>query len=352
MLSLFIQENMTVALGFTLLDSLWEGVVLAFLTGMIMVFTRRSRAAVRYNLLVGALALFFLAVSFTFLYEMGRHTVPPGNWPGSRVGSWIDGRIGSWIRDHAGMVAAVWLAVISLKLIKLSFDLFTLQRLKVVRARPLEADLQRRVNGLASGLGIQRVIRVLESAVVRAPLVIGYIRPVVLIPAGMIARLAPEDLEVILLHELAHICRADYLVNIFLRIISILLFFNPAALWVSYLIRAERENCCDDMVIRHTGNKINYIRALVHFEEQRASSFAMAFGGSVGILPRVQRLAAGYSRTLNKTELFILSLLLVLTCFFVGLHADISARASPAMEAKLKAEAAAAGRQQPSGPYP
>ena len=362
MLSLFIQENITVALGFTLLHSLWEGVGLAFLTGLIIVSTRRSGATLRYNLLVGVLALFIIGVFFTFLYEMGQPAASSGGWAGSGAGGWMGSRVGAWIGEHAGMVTAVWLAVICLKLTKLSFDLYTLQRLKVVRVKPLEADLLERVNSLADGLGIGKAIRVLESGIVRAPLVIGYIRPVILIPAGMIVRVAPEDLEVILLHELAHIRRTDYLVNIFLRIISILLFFNPAVLWVSSLIRTERENCCDDMVIRHTGNKIDYIRALLHFEEQRAPSYAMAFGGGSGILPRMERLAAGYSRTLNKLELFLLSVLLVLTCFFVGLRADISVRASPAMqaapadgsraappdrsqtaamEAKLKAEAAA-----------
>jgi len=319
MLSLFIQEKITVALGFTLLHSLWEGVGLAFLTGMIMAFTRRSGAAVRYNLLMSALVLFVVGVFFTFLYEMEQHTTSQADWVGSRIGGWIG--------EHAGMIAAVWFGVMCMKLIKLSFDLYALQRLKVVRVKPLAEHLQVRAKHLADGLGIRKIIRIVESGIVRVPLVIGYIRPVILIPAGMIARVTPEDLEVILLHELAHIRRMDYLVNIFLRIVSILLFFNPAVLWVSSLIRTERENCCDDLVIRHTGDKVDYIRALLHFEEQRAPSYAMAFGGSSRMLSRVERLAAGYSRTLNRMELLILTLLLVLTCYFMG-HPVFSMRAS------------------------
>ena len=367
---LFIQENITVALGFTLLHSLWEGAGLAFFAGLVLVFTRRSGASVRYNLLGGALALFVAVVFFTFLYEVGQATVLHGSQADSFGGSWAGSRISGWIGDHAGIVAAIWLVVICLKLIRLSFDLYTLQRLKMVRIKPLDVDLLQRVHMLADGLGISKVIRVLESGIVKAPLVIGYIRPVILIPAGLIAKMAPEDLEAILIHELAHIRRADYLINIFLRIVSILLFFNPAVLWVSSLIRAERENCCDDMVIRHTGDRLDYIRALVRFEEHRAPSYAMAFGGGGRILPRVERLAAGYSRTLNKVELFVLSALLVLTCFFAGLRPSfyrgqvapgqvhISTRAGTltpdgshdpppegsqpaAMEAKLKAEAAA-----------
>jgi beta-lactamase regulating signal transducer with metallopeptidase domain len=231
------------------------------------------------------------------------------------------------------MIASVWFAVIGIKLIMLSFDLYTLQRLKVVRVRPLEAGLLQRVNHLAGELGIKKMVLVLQSGIVNAPLIIGYLKPVILIPAGMIARVTPEDLEAILLHELAHIRRMDYLVNIFLRIAAILLFFNPAVLWVSSLIREERENCCDDLVIRMRGDRIGYIRALVQFEEQRAPSYAMAIGGS-GILPRVQRLAAGYSRTLNRVELFVLTVLLVLTCFFVGRPSlSIAGRASPLIQA-------------------
>ena len=114
------------------------------------------------------------------------------------------------------------------------------------------------------------------------PLTLGYFKPVVLIPFGLLTSIPQDEIEVILLHELAHIRRKDYAVNIFQCIVEIFFFFNPAVIWLSSLIRTEWENCCDDLVVNQTGNKWNYIKALMSFGEIQSTlpKYAPALSGS------------------------------------------------------------------------
>ncbi len=100
-------------------------------------------------------------------------------------------------------------------------------------------------------------------------MVLGHIRPVVLVPLGFLAGLPPEHVEAILLHELAHIRRSDYLVNVGQRLVEGLLFYHPAVWWISHVIRAERENCCDDLVVNLRGDAHSYAVALTTLEQNR-----------------------------------------------------------------------------------
>ena len=119
-----------------------------------------------------------------------------------------------------------------------------------------------KIQQLADELQIRRRIQLLQSEIVQVPVVIGVLKPVILIPLGILSQLPPEQVEAILLHELAHIKRKDYLVNLLQSLAETIFFFNPAVLWVSSLIRDERENCCDDIAIAGTKNKAAFVNAL------------------------------------------------------------------------------------------
>ena len=100
------------------------------------------------------------------------------------------------------------------------------------------------------------------------PVVIGHLKPVILIPLGCLAGLPADQVEAILLHELAHIRRSDYFVNFLQNITESIFFFNPGLLWISSLIKEERENCCDDIALEQTKNKRGLVQALISFKEQ------------------------------------------------------------------------------------
>ena len=121
---------------------------------------------------------------------------------------------------------------------------------------------QKEIERLSARLRVSKPVQILESCLADVPMVVGHIRPVILMPIGLLAGLPPGQIEAILLHELAHICRYDYLVNVLQRAVECLLFYHPAVWWISRVIRAERENCCDDVVVATSGDAQQYAVAL------------------------------------------------------------------------------------------
>ena len=150
------------------------------------------------------------------------------------------------------------------------------------------------LHSLQLQLGIAQTVLLRLSTRVAVPLVIGALRPLILLPASMVEELGPEGLEAILLHELAHISRADFLINIFQSLIETLLFFNPFVWRISAAIRREREHCCDDLVIAQTHQPLAYARALTSLAQQQrlaAPAIALAATGQKPLLlNRIKRI--------------------------------------------------------------
>jgi hypothetical protein len=155
-------------------------------------------------------------------------------------------------------------------------------------APEVEASLTR----LAVALRVSRPVRLLESALVEVPTCIGWLRPLILLPASTLAGLSMQQLELLLAHELAHVRRRDYLVNLLQAAAETLLFYHPAVWWVSHRMRVEREHCCDDLAVAACGDALGYARALATLEERRspAPALAMAADGA-SLVARVRRLA-------------------------------------------------------------
>jgi len=172
----------------------------------------------------------------------------------------------------------------------------TAQRLRFVGVSPVEPDIAERISELVHRMKVSRPVRLLRSAVVKTPITIGWLRPTILLPLGLITGLTPSELDAIITHELAHIRRHDYPVNLLQTVIETLLFYHPAVWWVSRRIRIERENCCDDWAVAVTGDSLSYARTLTRFGELRhADERRLSVGQSVSadggsLLARVRRL--------------------------------------------------------------
>jgi beta-lactamase regulating signal transducer with metallopeptidase domain len=159
-------------------------------------------------------------------------------------------------------------------------------------------------------MGITSAIQIMESGIAKVPMVIGHLKPLILVPLGMLASLPQAELEAILIHELAHIRRKDYLVNILQSLLEIIFFFNPAVLWTSSLIKREREHCCDDIAIATASSKVIYIKALVACQEymHEQPAYAMALNGEKKhLLSRVKRLAVNDRKPITYVEKSILA---------------------------------------------
>ncbi|MGH9620231.1 MAG: GWxTD domain-containing protein, partial [Bryobacteraceae bacterium] len=150
---------------------------------------------------------------------------------------------------------------------------------------------------LSARLHLSRPVLLLESALADAPVVLGHLRPLILVPAGLLAGLPPQQIEAILLHELAHIRRHDYLVNLLQRFAECLLFYHPAAWWISRVIGAERENCCDDLAVSLSGDAHQYASALAALEQNRCSGREPAVAATGGsLVKRIRRLLKPQAR--------------------------------------------------------
>ena len=191
--------------------------------------------------------------------------------------------------------AALWAVGVAVLSLRLLAGWTQVQRLRRRGTVPADGRWQMRLEGLARRLGIRQAVQLLESTLAEVPAVVGWLRPVVLVPVGVLAGLSTAQVEMILAHELAHIRRQDYLVNLGLTLFETLGFYHPAVWWIARCVRAEREHACDDLAVSACGgDRVGYVRALATLEEMRgpAGQFALAAsGGGHGLLlARVRRL--------------------------------------------------------------
>jgi len=194
------------------------------------------------------------------------------------------------------LIVIGWFAGVLILSFRLLAGWLQIRRLKRVATSAVDEIWHRNLVELGRRLGMERPVRLLQSALVEVPTVIGWLRPVILLPASCLVGLSPAQLESILAHELAHIRRHDYLVNLLQSVVETFLFYHPAVWWISRRVREERELCCDDLAVEICGDRIAYARALATLEELRAAPahLALAAGGAP-LLKRIRRLA-GQSR--------------------------------------------------------
>src|SRR5580658_15798 len=330
------------ALCWTLLHSLWQGLILAIVAGAVMLLTRKARSATRYTLLATLVTGFLLVSGYTFFRELRlpiartpvilTHVAPAADASGAPViqlggqeiqTSFTD-QLVQYFNTHASVVVVVWFIVFMARFVKLLSGLVYAQRVRSYQTSAAPAEWQDRLATLVQRLEITRPVRLLESALIKVPVAVGWLKPVILVPVGMLAQLSADQVESILLHELAHISRRDYLFNLVQNIVDTLFFFNPALLWVSSLIRTERANCCDDVAIRESRSRRRLVEALVSFHEyqQTGRGYVMGFAGEKnGMVKRVERIVHKRNHSLNAGErLLLMGGVLVLCGAFVTIN--------------------------------
>ncbi len=208
----------------------------------------------------------------------------------------------------------------------MGLDIWYAYRIRWHRTYQASLYWRNRLVDLAAQMKVNRAVQLLESALVPGPAAVGFFKPLILIPVGLLNNLPADQVEAILLHELAHIRRGDYLVNFIQCLLENVFFFNPGLLWISNLIRQERENCCDDLAIAAMKNKTIYINALVAFQEYKlhGARYALAFAGQKApLLDRVKRIINHHNyKTLSIMEKISLlaTVLLISAVTFLSLH--------------------------------
>ena len=283
------------AVSWALFHSLWQGALVAAALVILLRFIRSSN--IRYRtacLALAAIVIAFAATLIYFLPESGR-SIAVTRAPVFPVWRAVN-ELGAGASDTPLALAIPWLAPLWLTGVALFYLRHTAGWISANRLRRrgvccAPEPWQNRFGQLAAALRVSKPVRLLESCLAEAPMVIGHFRPVVLIPIGMLAGLPADQAEAILLHELAHIARYDYLVNVCQRLVEGLLFYHPAVWWISRVIRTERENCCDDAVVAWSGDAHGYAVALTALEQNRCSGREPAVAATGGsLVKRIHRL--------------------------------------------------------------
>ncbi len=319
MLTGFTTNFFLIAISWSIINSIWQGLLIWILYKTVTL--QKISSVFKYNFGLACIFILFLS----FIYNL--------------ISSWILLRnpvntsisVGFW--DVTGdnlflnfplffqWMALIYLSTCLIKSVFLIRDIFNIAGLKNDPRQKAPLDYRLFAQQVCYHLGIDKKLEMWMSKKVETPCVMGFFKPVILLPFTLFNHLSPSQAEAIIIHELAHIKRNDYIINILQSFIDQILFFNPFAILLSSAIRKERENCCDDWVISYQYDKHLYADALVTLErnrQQRLLLLPAAIGGKSLLLQRVKRLFGESARVeinrLEKLKLFSIS---VVVCFII-----------------------------------
>ena len=337
--------------GFALLHSLWQGGGLALLLAGALPLLRRRRPEVRYALAAGALGALLLAAGLTLGYYYRQYSPAPAisavvvALPSARVPAFQENAFvppaalaptpAQRVEPYLPLVVGAWLLGLVVLSGRLAGGLLHASRLRRT-GRALGPEWQQRLAALAARAGLRRPVALLESARVAGPLVLGHLRPAILLPLGAVAGLPPSLLEALLAHELAHVLRRDYLLNLGLAVAEVLFFYHPAVWFMAGCLRAERENCCDDQAAALCGgDRLRVARALAELAELTAApaaprlALAATGGGRGQLLARVRRLVLAPPAAATRRERLLAGALALLAVLSLSTGVGLAARPAP-----------------------
>ena len=294
--------------GWTLIHFAWQGTVLTLAAAGMLRFCRSQSANTRYTIGCITLAAMLVApvltacvlwsplsdgatgvTSFWTISEVPIASVAWDGGVGDRIRS--IGTLTSRVDALLPLVVSGWLAGVIVLLIRMAGGLWRVRRLQASALALAPSRWQAVGERVAARLGLPRVVRIVDSALVDTPTVIGWLKPVILLPIAALANLTPSQVEAILAHELIHIRRHDYVLNVVQTLAETLLFYHPGVWWLSSQVRTEREHCCDDAAVATCGDPVDYVKALAELEAYRSSGTTLALAATGGALTaRVRRL--------------------------------------------------------------
>ena len=292
------------ALGWALIHFCWQGALIAAVFAAGNLVLGLARPTTRYAFGLISMAMLAAAPIMTFWLQLPSSAAAPVESGAIAMLSTAVNAGSAQVNEMLASLERVlpWVVMFwALGVMVMSGRVFVdwkrMKRLTRVGVLPLSSRLQNDVSRLSLMFGIRHAVTVLESTIVKAPTVLGWLKPVILLPSSTLLGLSPGQLELIIAHELGHIRRLDYLVNLVQISIETALFYHPAVGWISRHVRDEREKCVDDLVVAHCGNSIQYAKALADLESMRAAySMAPAIGATDGqLLQRIERIVCQHT---------------------------------------------------------
>lgn len=312
------------ALGWTLLNSVWQSLAIFAITVILLRLIPTQKSLTRYYVSCAALLTLVVVsvITYSVIYQPANAHVSAIEWKIASTGpttnldnnqDWLHSPL-QFIEANMNWIIAGWMlgaALFSLRLVSGWVYLFGLKK----SARDVPQFWVEKMRELRTQLSIEKNVRFMESSRISVPIVVGFLKPVVLIPAAMLSGLTPRQVETVLMHELAHIRRNDFLVNFFQTVLESIFFFNPFVWKLSAIIRREREFCCDDEVVQANGEAIVYAQALATLEEMRLSGVTLGLSLAEDknvLLNRIRRIMERSARNYTSRERVVPAVLVVL----------------------------------------
>jgi bla regulator protein blaR1 len=316
-------------LGLTLLHFLWQGLVIALVYATGKRLLRDVGAESRYAWALATLILLALAPVISFLLLQASttaHTVQPASHGlhGTVTTSTVVAATESTRLTLTAVlpwIVAFWVSGVLLMSLRLSLGWHHIRRLRNSADFQIPSSQNALLEQLRLRLGVNQAVQLARSAYVHGPVLIGILRPLILLPAAIGTGLTPRQLEMVLAHELAHLRRFDHLINLFQTMVETLLFYHPVVRWVSRDLRVERELASDEMAAKATGDRIAYAETLLMLERERGDRIQLAMAmADEQVVTRVRRLLGPPRRQNGSIAASMTALVLVLTSMAVALN--------------------------------
>ncbi len=310
----FLSDHLVNALGWSLFHILWQGFVIAIFLGLLLWILRNKAAQIRYLIAFSSLLIFVGLTVFNFSnnFNNGLSEQEFKDNQNQKINEFllielkaenaaiVSNQFISGIKNeltkidkHFPVVVNVWIIGLFVFILKLILGFIYSNRLKFINTNEVCEKWIQRFQTIQHYMKVNRTIRYIESNLIKVPMVIGYFKPVVIIPVEMLTQMPFNQIEAIIAHEIAHIRRNDYIFNVLQTVVETLFFFHPAVWYISNQIRKERENCCDDLALSVCEESLVYAKALVSIQQLtfRKHYSAVAFSGKKKhLLNRVKRL--------------------------------------------------------------
>ena len=329
-----ILESSTVnALVWSIIHSIWQFSLVALIMSLLLKRYQNHTANLRYLIALGSLGFSFIVSLGTFLFyfyetsgadlitisDKQEFMIYIGSEPIVNSSLWMD--MYAWIDQYQQPIFYTWLIGVLLFASKFVFSLGYVEFLSRTATPIFDQDAYRSFGKIINHLNISQNVQIGESKYVKSPMILGFFKPIILFPVGIINQLDMAETEAILAHELAHFVRKDITVNMAQTLVEILFYYHPAIWWISTNIKVERENCCDDLAIKYIGNNIHYAKTLVKMQEINSSQspiLALNFSKKDSFFSQRIKRILNMTQTRNylKEKILTSMVILLLVTFF------------------------------------
>jgi bla regulator protein blaR1 len=332
----FFPQKLIEAAGWTIFHSLWQGAIISVLLGVVLLIAGKKSAKLRYNFSLAALIVAFLLSAATFIQVYNstdkdtssvNQTISSALFTDPVTQNYLSQKninsdkdiveaLENYFAQHLNLIVTLWLAGFIIFSVRFVGGVIYVQKLRSSGINLVENEYWfYRLKELADSLELKQIIKIYESAKVKTPITLGYLKPIILLPIGMLCGLPQEQIEAIILHELAHIKRYDFLFNLIQTVIETIFFYHPAVWWISSVIKNERENCCDDLTLKLCSGSLVYFKALYNLQQicsEEKDIVLAALGKRNQLFRRINRMNSNNKNTSYGAKFATFAVMLVL----------------------------------------